>query len=199
MRRSGLVACWEGPRGLRAQSGFRSWGSRLLGCRSRCSRGRLGGRLFGCSLFGGRLLGCRSLFGWCSFLHCCLLGRCSLLHCCLFGRSGLLGGCCLLGRCSLLHCCLLSGSSFLHSSLLGWGSFLGCYLFRSCHTYLLDQVAKSTVLRCAAQRSIAQHPLGSECGAMNGLCRVDMFRVDAFATCGKVINPRTVRHPTGIR
>ena len=137
------------------------FGSRLLGC-----RGLLGGSsLLHCSLFGGcsflrscclfgwsGLLGGCSLLGWSGLLHCSLFGGCSLLHCGLLGRrSSLLGSSSLLSWCSLLHSGLLGGRSLLHSSFLSWCSLFCCSFFRSCHTDLLDQVAKSTVLQHAAQ------------------------------------------------
>jgi hypothetical protein len=204
---SGLVACREGPRGLWAQRGLRRRRSSLLGRRGRLGRGRLlcssllcsrllrssllrrgllYCSLFGSCLFGSSLLGWSgllycSLFGWSCLLDCSLLGW-SLLHCSLFSwsclfDSGLLGW-------SFLHCSLFSGRSLLHSGFLSRGSLLRCHFFRSCHTDLLDQVAKSTALRTAVQGSITHRPLGSERGVMNGVSRVDISGFDPCALCG---------------
>ncbi len=195
MGRSGLVACRERPSGLRAQGG--------LGCRGRLGGGRLlrSSLLGGCSLLrGSGLLGCCGLLHGSFFGRSgSLLGRSSLLGGCggLLGGSsllrwsssllhgGLLGGCSgLLGCSSLLgrSGSLLGGSSLLrrsggllHSGLFSRGSLLGCHFLRSCHTYLLDQVAKSTAPPTGDTGSTTQHPLGSECGVVNGVGRGLMF------------------------
>ncbi len=121
-------------------------------------------RLFGCRLFG------RSFFGsWLlssDFLLRCWLLRCSLLHSRLFSSDFLLRYWLL--RCSLLHSrlfnsdfllrcwflrCRLFRRSLLHSRLFSGRFFSGRFFrsglfgrsfFRSCHCFLLDQVAKST-------------------------------------------------------
>src|SRR3990167_2951815 len=194
-RASGLVACRERPGCLRAQRGLGGRGRRLLGrCRlgssflgcwfgSRLGRGRLGGNLLGRS----RLLHGHSFLGWCGCLfHGDLLGGC-----CSFLHSDLLDGdllgrhSSLLGRRRLLHGhSLLGGCSFLHSDLLGRRGFFRCHFFCSCHTYLLDQVAKSTALPCAAQGLITRRPLGSGRGVMNGVGRGLMCGLVQCSVCG---------------
>ena len=155
------------PRRLRVQSRLSRWRSRRRGCfGSGCFRGFLrsgffccflGGRSFRRGFFGGRFLRWR-------LFRCCLLRR-SFLGYGFFRRSFL--GCRFFGR-SLLRCSLLGwrlfrhyffGRSLLRCSLLGrsffrryffsrsflrrCGLFCGRF-FRSCHHFLLDQIAKST-------------------------------------------------------
>ncbi len=133
---------------LRRCSGLLRSGSLLRRCggllRSSSFLRRCGGLLRSSSLLrgcsgllrsGSLLRGCSGLLRSSSLLRRCsgLLHRCSgLLHRC----SGLLRRCSgLLGRCSGL---LGRRSGLLHSGLFGRG------FFRSCHCFLLDQVAKST-------------------------------------------------------
>ena len=166
-----LAGCWKRPSCLRAQSGL-SCGSRR--CRRRfgsgflrgflCSRllrcflcCRLFGRNFFCSSFlryllGGRLFRGSSFFGrslfGCYFL-CCYFFRWSLFRRRLLCRSFFGRG--FFGRYFFSWCFL--GSHFFGGSLLCRYffsrrflrcSFFSCWFFRSCHSFLLDHIAKST-------------------------------------------------------
>ncbi len=168
---SGLAGRGKRPSCLRVQSGLSRRGGRGSGCfggrlfgslfrsgllGSRLFRSRLFRYLLGSSLFRGRLsssgfLG-RSLLRYgllryglfCSrlsssgFLGRSLFGR-GLLHSSFFGRG-------------LLGCGLLSGR-LLSSDLLRCSSFFSCGLFCSCHSFLLDHIAKSTSRKETVKRS----------------------------------------------
>lgn len=167
-----LAGCWKRPGSLRVQSCLSRRGSRYSRCfgsfGSRFFRGFLRSGLFRCFL-GGRLFRSGFLGRWflrylfrgllgcwlfsCGFLRRWLLGR-YLLGCWLFRwrffRSWLLGRYffrwSFFSR-SFFRCCffrrsLLSRYFFSRGFL--WSSFFSRSFFRSCHSFLLDHVAKST-------------------------------------------------------
>ena len=160
-----LAGSRERPGGLRTQGGL---GRRCLGSgrclRSGFLRGFLCSRLLCCFLrgcfFRSRLfrsgffgyLFCGWLFGS-SFLGWGLFGR--NLLCCYFFRRGLFGnsffGRGFFGRYFFCWCflgCHFFGGSFFgryfFSRRLLRCSFFCCWFFRSCHSFLLDHIAKST-------------------------------------------------------
>ncbi len=226
---SGLAGRGKRPSGLRVQSGLSRRGSRGSGCfggrlfgslfrsgllRSRLFRSRLfryflGSGLFRCrlssSLFRSRLssnsfLG-RSFFRYCffdcGFLSRSLFGR-GLLHSSFFGRS-------------LLGCGLLSGR-LLSSDLLRCSSFFSCGFFCSCHSFLLDHIAKSTSRKETVKRSTglgcrswpsAANTVRPSCTSWarsGGLgVSVGCIVLDGWWGSRQPVNPRTARHPTGIQ
>jgi len=221
---SGLAGRGKRPSGLRVQSGLSRRGSRGSGCfggrlfgslfrsgllRSRLFRSRLFRYFLGSGLFRSRLssgfLG-GSLFRYC-FFDCGLLG-CSFLGRSLFGR-GLLHSS-FFGR-GLLGCGLLSGR-LLSSDLLRCSSFFSCGFFCSCHSFLLDHIAKSTSRKETVKRSTglgcrswpsAANTVRPSCASWarsDGLgVSVGCIVLDGWWGSRQPVNPRTERHPTGIQ
>ena len=226
---SGLAGRGKRPSGLRVQSGLSRRGSRGSGCfggrlfgslfrsgllRSRLFRGRLFRYFLGSGLFGSRLSS--SLF--CSRLSSSgFLGR-SLLRYGLFGSrlssSGFLGRS-LFGR-GLLHSSFfgrsLFGGRLLSSDLLRCSSFFCCGFFCSCHSFLLDHIAKSTSRKETVKRSTglgcrswpsAANTVRPSCASWvrsDGLgVSVRCIVLDGWWGSRRLVNPRTARHPTGIQ
>ena len=226
---SGLAGRGKRPSGLRVQSGLSRRGSRGSGCfggrlfgslfrsglfRSRLFRGRLFRYFLGSGLFGSRLSS--GLFG--SRLSSSgFLGR-SLLRYGLFGSrlssSGFLGRS-LFGR-GLLHSSFfgrsLFGGRLLSSDLLRCSSFFCCGLFCSCHSFLLDHIAKSTSRKETVKRSTglgcrswpsAANTVRPSCTSWarsGGLgVSVGCIVLDGWWGSRQPVNPRTARHPTGIQ
>ena len=165
-----LAGCRKRPGGLRVQSSLSRRGSRCSRCfGSGCFRGFLRSRLFRGFLRSGffrYFLGC-SLFRWCffgsSFFRWCFFGG-SFFRWCFFSRRFFSGS--FFGRSLFSYYffrwCFFSrrffsrrffSSSFFRRGLLRryffrwcfrWCSFFSRRFFRSCHSFLLDHVAKST-------------------------------------------------------